>query len=191
MINKTLLKFILILLVILMFLIPFLVWLKNQGALFRLIGLFAFTLIFIQISVGSYRSIIWNKIFKSGKVLKLHKTLGVFALLFALSHPILLILQNKFRFISNYSLLGISLGTLGLLLILISVLTFLIRNKINYKNWHKIHMLNYLAFFLIFTHSLLIGADTKAIPILILWIIYFIIVVIGIILRIKKLERVV
>ncbi|HLC99470.1 MAG TPA: hypothetical protein VJC11_00740, partial [Patescibacteria group bacterium] len=59
----------------------------------------------------------------------------------------------------------IALGRLALYLLFLSVTAALLRRKLTKWNlWRKIHVLNYLIFFLIFFHSQNIGTDAPREP---------------------------
>ncbi|MBI4039290.1 hypothetical protein HY388_00490 [Candidatus Daviesbacteria bacterium] len=135
---------------------------SNQEQVFflqRATGLYGFTLIFLQIVLGSGRT--WlSQFFPSSKVITWHKTIGKIALLAIISHPFLAFFIPSFlpEFFQNNPL-GFLAGTAAFALIMATVFSALLAAKIG-PAWIKIHRFNYLVFVLILFHSWQIGADT-------------------------------
>lgn len=144
----------------------------------KLLGLFAFSLIFLQIVMGSGRQIL-GKVFNQATVLKTHIKTGHLAFCAAILHPILLYstylteknlsIPNSFQ--SGESIIYYYMGVLAWTLLFISVLAAIFRFKIGPK-WIYLHRINYLIFWLAFFHSLKIGLDTQTLQAQIIYIIY-------------------
>ena len=136
--------------------------LTTQELLFllqRAAGLFAFTLIFIQIVLGSGRDLL-SQIYPASDIIKIHRLIGKIAFALVLAHPLLIIITpNLFFTFWQQDSLAISLGITALVLILITVPTAIWAANIG-LSWIKIHRLNYLVFALIIIHSRRIGVDT-------------------------------
>lgn len=143
--------------------------------LFRLFGLYAFTFIWGQIVLGPFRNPL-TRIF-GPIVLKLHITGGIFALVFATLHPILLglayylstkdwIIWNAlFNYLPDNLLMFGLFGVIAWILMVCTVVTALLRaNPWFINKWRYIHFLNYLIFILVFTHSFKIGSDVRLEP---------------------------
>jgi len=151
----------------------------------RLFGLYAFTLIFIQILTGHFRGPI-SLVFGAATRQKFHITTGIFTLLLALTHPFLInfsrfldgIYPTIFTIIPTFTkdayTTYTSIGLVGLYLMILTVSAALLRKrKFIQKHWFGIHKLNFLLFFLIFTHSFLLGSDVKTYPFFVFYIAAF------------------
>ncbi len=102
---KPILRFVLLLVYLVVFFVPgYTFFAKSSGTteiltsgqadlsiklftIFRLFGLYAFTLVWSQIMLGAFRLPLTR--LYGARVLKLHMALGIFTLLFASFHPIL------------------------------------------------------------------------------------------------------
>lgn len=133
----------------------------------RASGLYAFSLIFIAIILGSAMNIV-DRFFPADKVFSIHKIVGKSAFTLAIFHPIFLystyLLEHNLNyvlpFLEGSSIIYFYLGILALLLLTVSVGAALLRFKIGIK-WLYIHRINYLIFWLIFFHGLNLGVDTQ------------------------------
>lgn len=179
---KSILKIILGSVFLIIFLIPgYTFFVVNQGTLsdlysvFRLFGLYGFTLIWGQIILGPFMPLL-RRLF-GPLALTLHIAEGIFAIVFATLHPILLglayFLATKDLFFWNalanylpgelyiYGLFGVA----AWVLLICTVTTALLRTKPWFINkWRYIHLLNYLVFILVFLHSYNIGSDVRSEP---------------------------
>jgi len=123
--------------------------------IFPLFGLYAFTLVWAQLMIGS-NMLPLEKVFPN--ILKFHVAQGIFVLLFALTHPSLLYLSGIDK--GPYPVSFRAIGSLTLLLILITVTTALLRKiKFMQNKWHILHIANYIVFLSAWIHSWLIGSD--------------------------------
>lgn len=157
----------------------------------RLIGLTAFYLIFVQIITGSFGSY-FAKIF-GPRFRKFHPTSGVVVLVLVILHPLIFRLIQSLNdnlkvidiFLPNFTTSNstlISIGQIAFYLLLLTAFVAIFRrNKLIARFWFRIHILNFLVFFLLFYHSYKIGTDTALFPLNFLWpamaiIIFFIII---------------
>lgn len=142
--------------------------------IFRLFGLYAFVLVWLQVMLGTLR-IPLTHLFGTN-MLQVHTTSGIFTLIFALTHPLLFYLGNllskpsvlPLEALSNY--LGPSaiygyFGVVAISLMILTVSAGLLRTRpFIQKYWRLIHYGNYIIFILAFFHSFLIGTDTRTQP---------------------------
>lgn len=151
--------------------------------LFRLFGLYAFTLVWGQIILGPFLRPLMG--LYGARILQLHQIEGLLALILATLHPLLFYLGYLFsspaippiQALQNY--LGPDLlffGYLGVsayLLLLATVLSASLRNHPFFiKKWPYIHLLNYAVFVLVFVHSFKIGTEVRLDPLRILYLFY-------------------
>ena len=145
----------------------------------RILGLTAFTLIFIQIILGSFMS---KWIEKLGTwIFKFHITQEPIAYILIFLHPLMTVFVNyftgrgldpfyvfidvcilcdgKFEWLYNF-------GRIGFWLITIAVIAALFRTSTPFLrlHWKKFHVLNYVAFYVIWFHSIKLGQDVGTPP---------------------------
>lgn len=189
---KKLLAFLVYLLVLL---IPWWVFLQNTGTdpdvLFtpqsgmRFFGLYALSLIWVQIILGSFMKE-WIAIF-GPKTLRFHIAEGIFALLLVFTHRAMsLVYEFSLNPMATVGELlidlripgyeeplaqpAVFLGTTALYLLILTAVTAYFRHKdFLVRYWRRIHYLNYLIFFLALTHSLTLGSDTRHPALLLLY----------------------
>lgn len=133
----------------------------------RASGLYAFSLIFIAIIMGSAMNVV-DRFFPADKVFSFHKIVGKTAFVLAILHPVFLYstylpdknLNYILPFQGGINLFYLSLGIIALILLTLTVSVALLRFRIGLK-WLYIHRLNYLIFWLIFFHGLNLGVDTQ------------------------------
>lgn len=151
--------------------------------LFPLVGLYAFTLVTAQVLVATnlrWLSNLWPAI------VRYHRVQGIFALLFAVLHPLFILvgfglasmLSNGFVrpglarwLIPSYTALAIVLFTVATALLAWS------GRRISW--WRGVHRLNYLVFGLVWVHSWFIGTDTPTRLLRSVWITYLALVVVS------------
>lgn len=164
-----------------------------SAAIFPLVGLYALLLVWTQVMLGSLMPL-WQKIFP--KIFVFHRAEGVFALLFATLHPLLLIggiglapfMANDF--VSPAQVKYVLLGKTVLMLVYLTVATaLLMRQKILNRWWRKIHILNYAVFVGAWIHSWNLGSDIQSTNLQYLWIGFGLSVAIALILRMTKVGR--
>jgi len=197
---KSILKFLFPLIAVALLLYIWSVSIQNNGGLnatfasgntealiyniFKLAGLTAFTLVGFQVLTGPYMKF-WEKLYGS-KFYKFHAFEGIFTLIFAISHPILLLTFLKVSQITLPQFSGaLTLGLIAIILMFITVSTAVSSVLLNrpsfMKKWHFIHLLNYVVFILVFAHSMTIGTDVSPAgsPLRIIWMFFFVGMLIG------------
>ncbi len=150
-------------------------------SLFPLVGLYAFFLVWAQVMLGANmphlrRAIPWIE--------KFHRAEGVFALLFALTHPILLAtglgLETylKIGFVDPCYKIFVLLGDLQLFLIILTAGTaLLMKHPWLKRRWRYIHYANYAVFAMVWTHSWFLGSDVRTTGLKYLW--FFLAITVG------------
>lgn len=144
----------------------------------RLAGLLAFSLIFVQIMLGSFMNK-WIEKF-GGWIFNFHVIEGIFVYLFILSHPFFFVLINyKLKGIfdpfyvftdlcvlcKNKLELYYTFGRVAFWLITIAALAAGFRTQPwLIRNWRKFHILSYFAFFFVALHSWVLGSDIASKP---------------------------
>lgn len=141
----------------------------------RMFGLWAFTLLFIQIILGAFMQKLTEKL--GGWVFKFHITEGLFAYALVFSHPLLFAVlnyQTSGVFNPFYVYLGFSLKDIELFysfgrsafwLMTLAVVAALLRTQPWLQNnWRKFHILNYFVFFAVWYHSFKVGTDIGTFP---------------------------
>lgn len=140
----------------------------------RAVGLYAFVLLFLQITIGAWMPH-WTKLFP--KIFLFHETQGLFAYGFLFAHPLFFLVNSFFTtgvfapvslLFTNFGNIRefyISLGKIAFVLLTIGVFAAYFRHKpfLN-RHWRKFHILNYVAFWLVFFHSFNLGSDTRTYP---------------------------
>lgn len=138
-------------------------------ALGRLFGLLAVFSVLTQLSLIG-RSPWMEKIFGLDKLSRVHKLNGIISIAFILLHPIFItfgisLSANTGFFNQFFILVGGSLDILlalfGLLIFILTVGSsiYIVRHKLKYEYWYFIHIFNYLAIYLSFSHQINIGED--------------------------------
>lgn len=154
--------------------------------LFPLVGLYAFFLVWLQVMMGSNRR--WLRSFFPN-IIRFHRIEGVFALLFALTHPTLLIFGYgldaylKDAFVTRDRVLFVWFGRVALFLIVLTAGSALLQ-RISWlrTRWRMIHYLNFFVFILVWFHSWNLGSDVQSSGLRYLWYFYgltFVLSVIG------------
>jgi|GEM_PF-425767 len=157
--------------------------------IFPLVGLYAFTLVWAQIILGSGMPW-WRHVYTW--IEKFHRTQGVFVLLFAGLHPTLLFYVYlwdylDFPFVSRDHVFYAWMGEFQLTLIIITVGTALLRNTRFIKRfWRYLHWLNYVVFTSAWIHSWVLGTDVRHSWLKYLWIFYAVSVFVMLVLRIRR-----
>lgn len=142
----------------------------------RVLGLLAFTLIFIQILLGSMMGR-WLQIIGS-KAYLFHTTQGLLAYGFILAHPFMYTLINYklgatfFELIASFvpkfsprPEIYITFGRMGFVLFTVGVVAAYFRTKPFFRrNWLKFHLFNYVGFYAVWFHARNIGSDVQTPP---------------------------
>ncbi len=160
-------------------------------ALFPLLGLYAFSMLWLQFVMGSARDVL-TKVFP--KVLKFHINQGPFVLLFALLHPIALMIgvgldsYLSMFYIPDEMKRYVYLGIVALLFMILAVAAAVFRKSSwLQKRWLYIHYLNYLVFVFAWLHSRNLGTDTQVAPFKELWLFYGVTAIVAILLRLRRM----
>lgn len=144
----------------------------------RITGLVAFTLIFIQIVLGSLMQKWTEKL--GGWVFKFHLIEGAIAYTLILAHPLLFVFLN-FKITGVFDPFYVftqicvickdsfeyfyTFGRISFWLITLAVLAAKLRTQPWFQiHWRKFHVLNYVAFFFIVAHSFFVGTDVRTAP---------------------------
>ena len=160
----------------------------------RSTGLIALGLLTLQIYLGANR-----------KKINIHMINGILAYTFVFIHPITYLIYRYFamgKIDPFYVFVDVcvlcqgayehyfNLGRISFYLVTIAVIAVKFRNISKWlkTNWRKLHILNYLAFYFVSFHSILIGTDSKKPFFLIYFVLLQIIVLSSIINKIKNLK---
>ncbi len=162
--------------------------------IFPLVGLCAFTLVWFQLMIGSSMDLL-RKVFPRIEVY--HRTEGVFVLLFALTHPLLLLIgvgsvaYFQRSYIAPQLAPYIWLGYFQLLLICLTAGTALLRKTpLVKKYWRAIHYFNYLVFVSVWIHSWFLGSDVRSTSLQYLWVFFALTALTSTLWRIARTRRV-
>ena len=145
----------------------------------RGLGLFAFSMLFVQIILGAFMSKISEKL--GNWVFNFHVFEGTLAYILVFLHPIFFLLSNYFsgaKFDPYVAFVNICLicktptdyyytiGRVSFWLLTVTVFAALFRKTTPWlkANWRKFHVLNYLVFLLVGAHGFLLGSDFRSQP---------------------------
>ncbi len=156
---------------------------KNQILLInlfqRIVGLMAFTLLFIQIFLGAFMVKLTDKL--GGWVFGFHIFNGKLLYFLVLLHPAMYMaylfkikgVLDPFYVYTDLCVLCkgnlehfYNFGRIALWLITAGIVAVIFRGSDPFlkKNWRKFHLLNYLAFFLVAIHLRGVGTDAVVMP---------------------------
>ncbi len=147
---------------------------------FPLVGLYAFTFVTAQVLIAT--NLRWLTQLWPG-VIRYHRAQGVFALLFAVLHPLFILIGfGLASMLSNgFVRPGLARWTIpsyaALAILMFTVATALLAwsgRRLSW--WRSVHRLNYLVFGLVWVHSWFIGTDTPTPLLRTVWIIYLVLV---------------
>ena len=135
----------------------------------KLIGLYAFFLLWVQILYGILHTQLFPT-FMLGTT-RFHQNMGVVIVMLLALHIVLFVTAVSVRNgyfayqlllpnFNGYYFKMVSLGIFGGLMISVAVIIAWFRRKIK-KHWRAFHWLVLLAFIMIFFHSYLIGSETR------------------------------
>ncbi|MBI2410554.1 MAG: FAD-dependent oxidoreductase [Candidatus Kerfeldbacteria bacterium] len=161
--------------------------------IFPLVGLYAFTILWAQFMMGTNMPYL-RRLFPW--ILRAHITQGIFVLLFALAHPLLLINGIGFTSYVHYEFVGKKLipyavlGQISVFILMLTIATGLLRKSKWLQNkWWYIHLLNYALFVFTWIHSWNIGSDTQIGNMKYLWLFFGTTGVLSILVRIGRALR--
>lgn len=142
----------------------------TRETLFPLGGLYAFTLVAMQVIIGSNMRRL--RPIMGAKILKFHRYQGLFALSFALIHPFMA--MSVLGISESLSRPYVAYGALAAGLLLLTVGTAAGAWKLNQfgGSWRFIHFGNYAVFILAWLHSWFIGSDIQSTPLKYVWLFY-------------------
>lgn len=160
----------------------------------RLSGVIALGLLTVQIYLGANR-----------KNIKLHMLNGILTYIVVLIHPIFYLLFRYYAigkidplyvFVDVCVLCQgihehyLNLGRISFYLLTITVISVKFKNISNWlkENWRKLHILNYVAFYFVSIHSILIGTDSKNIFFIIYFLICQLIVLVSVYKKLKTIN---
>jgi hypothetical protein len=162
---------------------PLALVLKNSATLTnyiqRILGLTAFTLMFVQIILGAFMDKLEEKL--GDWVFRYHVIEGIIIYSLALMHPLTFMIFNHFTgagwnpylvFINACLLCRTpiyyyyTLGMISFWLLSITVFAGLFRKATPWlkANWRKLHVMNYAIFLIVGAHGFLIGTDFQYQP---------------------------
>ncbi len=166
-------------------LLPFFIVLSNKlllsgstvlylNAVQRILGLLAFNYLFILVILGSNMELSVKLI--GAKAYRIHTLLGLAAYTLIFFHPLFYAASFiPFRGFAGFISallppiveesfdLGLMLGRLSFVFITLGVIVGYFRARITFlrKHWRKLHIINYLTFFMIALHALNVGSDLQ------------------------------
>lgn len=180
-------KILIVCFVILLF-IPAVTIANNKGVveknttylLLRYAGLYAITLLFIQVISGAFMQPL-IRVF-GPRIFKWHIKEGILTYGIVLTHPLLYVIYTMQKEGASNALLlliphvtteqeiALTLGKIGLLLLSVGVGAAIWRaHPFIAKYWRAFHILNYIAFLFVLSHSARIGSDTQTPPFVFLY----------------------
>lgn len=147
-------------------------------ALFPVVGLLAFSLLWVQLMIGSTRP--WlERVFP--KILGYHMWQGIFVFLFAVLHPLLRFAgYGPVAYFENTAI-GVDpalsawllVGVFQLFLMVLTVAAGLLRRWTKLRrHWHTVHVFNYIVFALAWMHSWSLGAEPTSPQLRWVWIFF-------------------
>ena len=126
----------------------------------RMGALWALTLLFVNIVTGAFRP--WfGTVFRPRAVHRFHKAVGIAGFALALAHEVMAAVFG----IVGYDTIPVWLGPVALVLLALAIAAALLRTRLR-RYWRWIHRLNYLIFFVVLAHGLVLGADLRDEPLL-------------------------
>lgn len=150
----------------------------------RIIGLLAFSMLFVQLILGAFMTRFTQKL--GGWAFKFHVTHGALLYSFILAHPLLFVLFNfktkgvldPFYVFTQFCAicpepteLFYTFGRVSFWLVSLAVLAAILRREPWWRrHWRKFHNLNYVVFFLVAIHAWFSGTDVWVFPfVLVYW----------------------
>jgi len=133
----------------------------------------------IMISTAYVKQDYWKRlpsIFKKFDVLELHNCTAYLALILVFLHPILLLFDPKTKFSlidiffpinAPHEKLLVALGTLSMYAIIVVIITTqkVIKRKLGFRTWKKIHLISYATALLFVIHGISIDPKLKDRPV--------------------------
>ncbi|VVB58223.1 3-phenylpropionate/cinnamic acid dioxygenase ferredoxin subunit [Candidatus Anstonella stagnisolia] len=164
-----------------------------SALLFPLVGLYAFSLLWAQIMIGSNLDLL-RKVFPLAE--KFHRAEGIAALLFALIHPSMILigvgLSNflALNFVPPSLVTFVWLGFFQLLLLICTAgSALLMQHPFLRTRWRIIHYANYLLFASVWIHSWFLGSNVQSSSLKYLWAAFALSVIVSLALRIARARK--
>jgi DMSO/TMAO reductase YedYZ heme-binding membrane subunit len=153
----------------------------------RILGLEAFTLIFVNIVTGA-QSRWFYQLFKPRSFRRFHIVCGVLGFLLALAHGVIVLAK---RYWSGYNAIWV-IGPVALAMLAITIFAGLDRKRLP-RIWRRIHQINYLIFVAVFAKAVVIGTDlvsggAHADALKVVFIVYVVVAALAVAARIWKYE---
>jgi hypothetical protein len=155
----------------------------------RILGLEAFTLIFVNIVTGAL-SRWFYRLFKPRHFQRFHIACGALGFLMALAHGAIVIAK---RYSSGYNAIWVwVVGPVTLGLLAITIFVAMDRKRLP-RLWRRIHQINYLIFTTVFIKAIVIGSDltsgkTYAVILKVVFIVYVVVAALATAARIWNYE---
>ena len=147
----------------------------------RSAGVVAYLLLWGSVAWGLMVSNkILDGIVKPPVVYELHKSLSILALVTGMFHGLILlgdsymqysVLDILIPFRSSYQPIWVGLGTLGLYLTAILVVSFYIKKHIGHRAWRLLHYTSFGVWIMITLHGIMAGTDTQLLLMQVLYVV--------------------
>jgi predicted ferric reductase len=147
---------------------PWTLYLYSTGQLLALVG---FTLLLYQYILSSRIKGLERGIGR-GKLVKLHRNLGVVGLVVIVFHPVFIFLPDLLEGYGVYLGPLQTIGVIALGILIVGSLSALLGRalKWKYRVWINLHRINYVVLPAAFLHSILLGSSVRGQPLRIYWI---------------------
>ncbi len=129
----------------------------------RFCALTGLTLLSLQLILGNFHSLLQTK-FSKINVVNVHIVNGVIGFVLLITHPLLFAISDSMpsyflpSFSDSFSLYR-SFGVIALYLLVLTISTSFLLRKLSFRNWKKLHFLNYAVLLFGFYHAFNIGSD--------------------------------
>jgi len=121
----------------------------------RMMALYAFTLIFMNIVTGALAPYFYA-VFKPRGQYLVHLTTGILGFLLALTHGLVVLVK---RYFEGYNAVWV-IGPVAMTFLVVTIAVALDRKALK-KVWRAIHQMNYVIFVAIFVKAVVIGTDLR------------------------------
>ncbi len=131
----------------------------------RLLALLGLVFMFFQFVLAARIPAV-ERLFKRGKLLKIHRSLGKWAYLMVLLHGVGMLAFDLVSSGEIYLYTETIVGLVALVLLTAAVLAawFFKPLKLSLNQWRTIHLLTYIVFPLVIWHALMLGSTVNAVP---------------------------
>ncbi|UOF88659.1 ferric reductase-like transmembrane domain-containing protein [Fodinisporobacter ferrooxydans] len=144
--------------------------LLNTWYLTRAAGITSYVLLSLSVMSGLYGLVRKKHGQSPGIYPLLHTALANWAMYIAMFHVAILFFDQYTNFTwkdilvpfaTTYKTIPMAIGIIGFYLLIATILTTEMRNKIGVKIWRKLHMLSPIVYIMVTLHGLWIGTDSK------------------------------